>query len=53
MHVKYADVPCPTCGAYPTRPCTTFTGYNYRFKYTHALRERLWWVHHRDTARFN
>ena len=53
MHVRYADVQCPTCGAIPTRPCHTFTGYNYHFKYTHALRERLWWLSHRDTARFD
>jgi hypothetical protein len=52
MHVRYADVECPTCHAFPTFPCTTYTGYNYRFRYTHAAREEAWWVRHRDTARF-
>jgi hypothetical protein len=53
MHVRYADVYCPTCNAGPTHPCRTSSGYDYQFKYTHAAREQEWWRRNRFRAYLN
>lgn len=45
LHIRYADVPCRYCGATETKPCRTLDGfYNYDFRYTHAIRRRMWWA---------
>lgn len=42
-HISYANIECPYCGAGVTQPCRADTGYNYDFRYTHAIRRGLWW----------
>jgi len=49
--IKYANVPCPTCGASVLQPCRAETGYNYNFKYTHAARIRVWFYSERRRGR--
>jgi hypothetical protein len=40
LHIKVANVPCPTCGAPVARPCRTESGKSHDFKYSHAARMR-------------
>lgn len=43
IHIRYANIACPRCGAEVTQPCRADTGYNYDFRYTHSIRRYLWW----------
>lgn len=47
IHIRYANVPCPYCGADVTKPCRSESGVSYNFRYTHSEREWLWWHHPR------
>ena len=44
IHIRYADVPCRFCGADATKPCRGLTGYNYDYRYSHAIRRRMLWA---------